>query len=70
MEVSQMKSEVGIDWFRKGDRLICFYGTPDAAGYLAQFGHIDDTGIGNRYLLTVDVRFSFDEVMAYIEQTY
>lgn len=67
----QLQSEVAIVFAVPETRKIDFCATPDAAGDIAQFGDVMAYyTIRDRYLLNVDPRFNFDEVVAWIRQTY
>lgn len=65
----QMKREVAIDKVMPSLYVIYFYGTPDSAKEFEAFGQVDKGHpIPNWYRLTVDRRFSFAEVLKYIEE--
>lgn len=45
---------------------VSFYATPDAASEFAEFGKLDDEGT-SKYILWVDTRYNFNEVVEYIK---
>lgn len=67
MDKPQPKREMAIEVVHKTDRFIVFVATPDAAGDMAQYGQLYPRTAG-RYVLYVDARYDFDEVVAYIER--
>lgn len=62
----QMKREVTVTIALDLVRTIYFYGTPDSAIQFGDFGEVVRGRRRNLYELTVDARFDFDEVLAYI----
>ena len=69
MEAPQPKQELAIDFYYEPEHIIHFYATPDAADDIKQFGQIrsEHCGTPNLYLLTVDRRYDFQEVLAYLK---
>lgn len=61
----QMKKEVAVTWHYEPLRQIRFYATEDAVTEFYPFGQVDDDG--QTYLLTVDARYIFEEVLEYIQ---
>ena len=70
MTMPRMKQEVAIDWHDKNQRIIYLFATVDAKLTIQKFGDIDHAGETNQYRLSVDARYDFDEVVAYINATY
>lgn len=69
MAAPQMKAEVAVDWVGNNTRCISLWGTPDALAEMHRFGEMHQNHPGNdpsHWYLTVDPRFDFDEVLAYI----
>ena len=65
MDRPRMKCEMAIGYSIKEQRFISVHATRDAAAQLEGFGTIYNDGNG-KYSLTVDPRYDFDEVMAWI----
>ena len=63
----QMKRKVGLDDVVKCFREILFYTDVATAVIFCEFGNVDLYKNKNQYLLTVDARFDFDEVLAYMK---
>jgi hypothetical protein len=61
------KTELAIDIVIPSSGIISFYATPDAAAEISGFGSLFHYEGTNRYSLTVDNRFIFDEVLEYIK---
>ena len=65
----EMKTEVAIDFAGPVTRTIYFYSTEDAVTEFYSFGLVEPNGSQpDYYRLTVDARYDFDEVVAYIER--
>ncbi len=63
-----MKSEVGVDMVIKVISEINFYATEDAVTEFSEFGLVQKINLGSHYYkLTVDSRYDFDEVVAYMK---
>ena len=65
MSKPTLKSEVAIDMIFPAGCFITLYATTDAASEFSEFGDIHAEG-KDRYHLSVDARYDFDEVVAYI----
>ena len=62
------KQEVAILHTINTMKQVVFYATHDAVTEFADFGRIDTyEGSKNKYALTVDARYDFEEVVAYIK---
>ena len=64
-----MKSEVAIDFSSPMSRIIYFYSTEDAVTDFYTFGLVEPHGNHQDYYrITVDARYDFGEVVAYLER--
>lgn len=67
MNKPQMKREVAVDLYY-GGAWIVFYSTRDALADVQPFGQVTAyTDIPDKYVLRVDTRFDFSEVLDYME---
>jgi 3'-phosphoadenosine 5'-phosphosulfate sulfotransferase (PAPS reductase)/FAD synthetase len=66
MEKPTPKTEAAVKLVIPESRHIIMDASPDAAEDFRVFGNINR--VGTTYWLFVDTRYSFDEVLAYIEQ--
>ena len=64
-----MQKEVAVKVALKSVRHIVFYSTADALSSFSEFGFVcpDSDTREDSYLLSVDPRFEFDDVVAYME---
>lgn len=63
-----IKREVAVDTVIRICKQVNFYATADAVTEFEQFGRLDKIGDeGDLYRLLVDARYSFEEVLSYIE---
>ena len=63
-----MQTPIAINFASKKWSYVSFYATPVDAKEFEQFGQIFEWGgDAEKYSLSVDHRFNFDEVVAYIE---
>lgn len=67
MQKPKMKQEVKVTSSEKDDRRIYFFATPEFVTDFESFGTIRVTGSVDGYVLYVDPRFDFDEVLEYIQ---
>ena len=65
MKKPQMKREVAILW--AWEATVAFFSTIDALDDFKEFGKITSTETDNLYYLTIDSRYSFNEVVQYID---
>jgi len=65
MEKPKPKKEVAVGTISEKERVVFFNASRDAAGDFAEFGFI--TEFETCYLLFVDRRFDFNEVVTYME---
>lgn len=63
----QPKREMAIRWANKGMRYISVNASSDAAAELTEYGLLVSGQRKSCYILYVDARYDFDEVVAYIE---
>lgn len=68
MQPPKMKAEIAVSFSYPPSGIIDFYATPDAASEMSKFGDVSkEPNTPDRYWMKVDPRFSFAEVLAYIE---
>ena len=69
MNKPEPKREAAVDRYHETAGSIDFYASPDALEDIKEFGYVlPDPIIPNRYILYVDKRYNFQEVLAYIEK--
>ena len=67
IEKPEPVSEVALDHIIRNTNVIFFYSTPDALASFRDFGNIENSvRHDNLYILWVDKRFDFEEVVEYI----
>lgn len=68
MNKPMMKTEVAISEIMQEARYIWLYATPDAIDEFSGFGEAaKSTTTKDLYIIKVDARFDFDEVVEYIK---
>jgi len=67
MEKPQIKAEVAVRWAPASTGLIYFYASLDALPEFTGFGSVMPGQLANEWVLSVDPRYDFDEVLAYMK---
>jgi hypothetical protein len=66
--ISAPKMETSIKVTSANKPTIEFYSTPGLAEHLKTFGEVSSWLHANEYIIFVDARYNFDEVLAYINK--
>lgn len=67
MKAPVMQREVAITAALADQNIIYLYATPDAASDFQRFGQVEPWAHPDYYQITVDARYDFAEVVAYIK---
>lgn len=67
MKKPTMKRVTTVTFSNKTNGFIEVYTTKQIAKALKKFGNVAGAGIKDKYMLTVDARYDFDEVLEYVE---
>lgn len=63
------KTELALVTTIPGLRYVTFYATRDAAEVVAEFGDVQPYDeVKDKYTATIDARYDFDEVVAYLQE--
>ena len=67
MKKPKRKRVVGIDWVGPSLNVVYFYTSEVVAECAKQFGEVRSAGYANKWGLTVDRRYDFEDVVAWLE---
>ena len=63
----KVKSKVAILNMLEGTGDITLYATEEDMVNFAEFGHVEKWSVPNKYTISIDARYTFREVVTYIE---